>query len=219
MPYPEAKNQLFPFSLFGVLVMIFCISCGSDTAPVDSHYIQSKEFQKFNTELQNENTFRLDIDDLNSFLQQLSTCPKVRELELPIQFNNINFASNNYFKSHKCNGLSELSKAYRNIQFAGYTQYNDLLIRWILISSSSFYKNQRLVAAVYKDDELFSAQGIGIFRDNLARNETTDISIQHVDGQLLITSILNRDIKYPMKLNDVLVSRYVISKDGNIAKQ
>lgn len=200
-------------------MIIFCISCGSDTAPVDSHYIQSKEFRKFNTELQNENTFRLDIDDLNSFLQQISACPKVRELEPPIQFNNTNFTSNDYFKDYKCNGLGELSKAHRNMQFVGYTQYNDLLIRWILISSSSFYTNQRLVAAVYKDDELFSAQGIGIFRDNLARNETTDISIQDVDGQLLIISTLNRDIKYPMKLNDVLVTRYVISKDGKIAKQ
>ncbi|TYP95286.1 hypothetical protein LX73_0584 [Fodinibius salinus] len=195
------------------------ISCSSETEPVNSQYLDSKQYQRFSADLEEEKNFQVATNSLRSSLQLISQCPKIRELKLPVLFNtNSNTLSNSY-NPIQCKWLEVLSKSDYTIEIVGFTKHSGLFIRWIMVRDLSAYKNKRLLAVTYNDGRLQNFRSVGVFENNLSRKITTSISVKSINGKVLISSQIDQDQTYPIRQQDSQSARYIITTGGNIIEQ
>lgn len=198
-----------------LLFSFLMFSCG-DRPPVNEQYLKSEGYKQFSKSQQNEYSTRLrNRRSLKKYLADLSDCNLGENLKFPIQFDSSTLNK----EQDSCNEVSRTINRNFYHKSIGYTDWKDIIIRWILIQKESVYTDAELVAATYRGDTLLSFQTVGIFRQNLQQQFSTNITVVEEDDHLLIQAVMDRGIKYPFEQNNIIETVFEIDTAGEIAEQ
>ncbi|WP_440998731.1 hypothetical protein [Fodinibius sp. SL11] len=198
-----------------LLLSVVLFSC-SDRAPVNEQYLETETYKQFSKNQQNEYTTRLkNLQSLKKYLTEFAECNTEQELSFPVQFDGSILER----EHNACEQVAE--KVNRNFtsQRIGYSKWQDIVIRWILLQKESVYEDAELLAATYRGNTLIGFQTVGVFRQNLQQNFSTDIEVAQDRDQIVIKSAVDRGIKYPFEQNNVIETVYQVDTSGTIVEQ
>lgn len=198
-----------------VSIFVFILFSGCDDAPVDKNYTRSREYRSFQEKQEREYAAQVESrKSLEKYLSAYRKCDKGQIREFPLQ---IDYTFLEKFGS-ECDLISDSFHTDFTSESFGYSQLNDVSIRWILLKRVSAYDNWEFLAATYLDTALVSFQKLGTFRKNLSQNISTAISVSRKGDLAYISSRMNRGFTYPFRYENVIDRTYVIDSDGRISR-
>lgn len=199
-------------NIFPLLISVFLISCG-DRAPVDQEYLESEQYQKFSEKQAQEHTFQIEsYKTLEKYLAELGKCDLGSERSYPLQIDDRVLEQ----EHSACKAVGDKYNTNFRIRNLGYSSFEDIIIRWIIVKKESIYEDTEFIAATYREDSLISFQTVGVFRQNLQQDISTNIKVDRQDNYIRIQSSMDRGIKYPFNYNNVIRSTFQIDTLGRI---
>lgn len=205
----------------GFLLCLFIYACSKDQRePIDTEYLKSEEYKKFNTDRQEEFFAQInDYESLQEFLRKAITCPRGPELSLPLQLDENNLQEDVGGRGNRCEFLETSTSSPYEIQSIGYSRFNDIIIRWFLLVKESVYEDSELLAVTSDDKKLTDFNIIGKFGKNLSQKISSDIQVFQRSELIYIYTTLKRKVMYPIEQENVVKNNYIINSTGNITEQ
>ncbi|WP_138429544.1 hypothetical protein [Fodinibius saliphilus] len=200
----------------GLILGILIIFGGCDSAPVDKRYLNSKEFKQFSKTQKQEYAAQVsDRHSLEKFINALVVCKKKTKLSFPLQF------KKNLLKSDgsKCSRVTKHFNTSFDVEIIGYSYFEPIFIRWIILERASVYENLELLVVTHKEDKVLDFQVVGNFRKNLSQKISTDIRVSQKGDFVYITSVSDRNLKYPIEQEQIVENKYLIGRKGQIGIQ
>lgn len=173
-----------------------------------------------------ESTYRIDTsgvirkqaaqtrtyNSLPDYLAKFNECELGKKWHFPMQIHTESLE--NY--GRECGIFTDKLNPNFSARTIGYSQFNELIIRWIDFKENSFSEDRRLMAAVFQNDSLISFQNVGVFRKHSSRHITTGIEVSQEDDLVYISSAMKRSVKFPIKHENIVESVYEIDSLGTI---
>lgn len=198
-----------------LLISVFLFSCG-DRAPVDREYLKSERYQQFSERQSQEYTLRIEnYESLEKYLSEFGQCDLGIKRNYPLQIDNRILEQ----EFSRCDEVDDKYDSNFTIQNFGYSPFKEITIRWIIVQQESVYENTELFVTTYRNDSLISFQTVGVFRQNLQQDISTNIEVDREDNFIRIQSSMDRGIKYPFNYDNVIQSTYEIDEFGNIKER
>lgn len=208
-------DAVAPKAVLILLLSIFLFSCG-ERAPVNEEYLDSEDYKQFKKNQQKEYAIRIKThQSFKNFLTGFVECSGGRELSFPIQFGGEILEMD----QGSCDTVRNKFNRNFTISYIGYSEWKDIIIRWILLQKESVYDNAELLAVTYHDNSLIGFQTVGVFRENLQQNFSTEIEVSQHDDHLNIKSVMDRGLKYPFEYDNVIQSTFQIDTTGKIIER
>jgi hypothetical protein len=95
-------------------------------------------------------------------------------------------------------------------------EWSNQILRWYLLERQSAYRDAELIVATFDGNKLRSFMSVGLFEKIPARTVSTTISVNERNNMLYIRSETNRDIKYPLDQENIIVTEFEVDADGGI---
>lgn len=207
---PDSVFAVLVKIIYPLLIVAFLISCG-DRAPVDREYLESEKYRTFSEKESQEQNFRIEnYKSLEKYLAEFGQCDLGKERNYPLQVDNRILEQ----EFSTCEGISNKYNTNFRIQNFGYSSFEDILIRWIIVQRESIYEDTEFIAATYRDGSLVGFQTVGVFRQNLQQHISTNIKVERQENNILIRSSMIRGIKYPFNYDNVIQSSFRIDTLG-----
>lgn len=195
---------------------IFLFSCG-DRAPVDKKYLESERYQQFSEKQAQEHTLRIEnYKTFEKYLSEFSQCALGKERDYPLHIDNA-IADKELSTCNAVGDKYDISNF--RIRSFGYSSFGDIIIRWIIVKKESIYEDTELFAATYRDGSLVSFKTVGVFRQNLQQDITTNIEVEREEDFIRIQSSMDRGVKYPINYDNVTQSTFQIDSLGRIKER
>lgn len=208
MPYKGVKE--WTILLVCLTVLTYC-----DRAPVDEEYLKSKEYSRFSKKQQEEYAAQIRSNkSLQKYLAAFNRCDKGRRWELPLQIDSSTLKKD----GRECKKVADDFNAGFKTLNIGYSSFEEVLIRWMVMKKRSVYEDFEFLAVTYRDSSLVDFHSIGEFRENLSQDISTVVQVSHKGDFIYISSIVNRNINYPIEQENIVKSTYRIDSAGAIRR-
>lgn len=208
--------------IFALTVLISFSGC-TDTDEeqnqevVDQQYVDSETYDSFSGQAdeEQENTDN-QKEGLTAQLRHLTDCSVSQSFTAPFTIDSLTVTEWEESDQNDCLSEESFQERSHTLKIIAQTSLNGIKILWLLRSRVSMYRDQELFAATYSDQELLNAESIGVYRKNLKEKIYTDIEVNSTGSELVIATIENRDIKYPIEQNNSIENSYSIDSEGVI---
>lgn len=194
------------------LLVLLTFSCSKEQdQTVDQQYLESQEYDRFkkNTDQEIESSANKEMD-IGQQLEALSKCEFMPQVTLPATFGWDELQD--FIKDTECQQDQESSR----ITFLGKQQGHTL--GWFVIEYQSAYRDAKIVVATFDGRQIRSFRTVGAFEKVPAREISTMVSVNEKNGVFYIQSETNRNIKYPLKQENTIVTEYRIDESGGITE-
>lgn len=211
MKYPAKKLISLAFV---ILIWISFSSCDEQgTGTIDDNYLSTKEYNQFARQADQEQTkSKKQKRSLTAKLGQMNQCPAALRKTVPLEIQKSSFGEQQSVSQSRTT-----SKAGYNLTLIACVSVDDLGIRWIVREWPSIYVHSELLMATYKNGDLISHEVVGLFRDNLSENISTNIDVKTANNGLVVLAKMDRNIRYPIEQHNTVQTIYHINMEGNIA--
>lgn len=173
-----------------------------------------------------ETTFRIDssglirrqaeqtrtYNSLPDYLAKFNECELGKQWHFPMEIHTATLAD----YGRECEILTEKLNTNFVARTMGYSDFGNLIIRWIDLKKDSSSEDRQLMAAVFRDNSLVSFQTVGVLRQHPSRHITTGIEVSQEEDFVYISSVMKRSTTFPIKYKNTVESAYQIDSLGTI---
>lgn len=206
--------RYFLLGLSMIMVSVAVLSCSEEEEQtVDQEYLDSQEYSSFKDDANTEIKENAEASKtLSQDLQKVAECTTAEQLSIPLSTNEDDLAEWLQSASKEC----QLENEVRTITLLGSKKITDVNMQLVLFERQTVYTDDELIAVTYNGDELLSFTTVGIYQKNPTREITSDVRFEKDGDGILITSVTNRKIKYPIDQENRIETLYKVDGNGGI---
>ncbi|HKK44658.1 MAG TPA: hypothetical protein VJ964_04005 [Balneolaceae bacterium] len=212
-------SNVFRVGWFLLMLPIVLLSCKNHNREiVDQQYLKSHDYTVFENKANQEKKQRAkQRKTLTANLELLPRCEDVKKFSLPVEISEKEFPD--LLKNHSCDVLDADSLGGLPLEILGKSHFRDADTYFVLLGNNILSANRKMLAVTFnKDSELLDFEEVGAYKKSVSNSITTDLKLGY-DGEILkLTSIMIRNIKYPIKQNYKVKTQYEIDGRGDIRK-
>jgi len=199
-----------------VVILLLGLACDRfDSAEVDQGYLESESFAQFQRQVTFEQQRKAYKNaPIEKHLQDMANCSSANQLPLPLR---IDSAAIDTLSSPKTKCI--VQNRQMTISLIAETVNQKQRIGWVLVDFNTSYQDQRLVIALFENDQLQSFGTVGTYKTNLAEDISSEIVVNRSSGQLRISTKTLRQIRYPIEQQNTIEKEYQIDTNGNLIDQ
>lgn len=211
------KDIITCFFTLTVLVCLLGCSSGSDQEIVNQQYVDSEEYDHFAKQADREQEdARQRKRGIKAQLQNIGDCSAPRTLSVPFKIDSLTLAQWKGDNPDSCFEERSFKEYPYTLEIIGETSFQNTEVIWILRSRRSVYRDQELLVATIKDQELRNAEKVAQYRKNLEEDISTDVEVSDQGDKLVIATVEHRNIKYPIEQKNSIKMMYSIDNKGII---
>ena len=213
-------QHLSTAAVAAILFIVGATACSEEPEPVNAKYLESDLYTSFEERAKAEFSAQLwDYQSLQSYLRQLVKCDKGRFFSFPLQIDRAKiskFTEGPYLKCEALAGFNDWGFGVKNI---GYSRFEDVFIRWILVEKESVYRDWELLAVTHRDTVLTGFKSLALFRKNLSQEIATEIKVSRTGQLAYISTTTQRTVNYPIEQENAVKAEYEVDSLGVIRER